>query len=144
MLNDLLKTVVPTDMFLIGTDRPFTDFGQFGEGQLDIRVFEQNIWWVDIKGKPFFIQDMSLKYVKNVIRHIIKHVDVFYQGAVNRYELLLACVAEVELIYPNVEEYLFLLQQFHNPKGKLPSVWLLNTPLMIALTDHYANKLAEQ
>jgi len=45
---------------------PFTAFGQFGEGGFDIRVLEQDEWWVNIHGEPFLLTEMSHEYLNNV------------------------------------------------------------------------------
>lgn len=58
---------VPSDARLWPFERPFTAFGQFGEGSLDLRVFDQEVQWVDIRGIPHLLQEMSREYVANVI-----------------------------------------------------------------------------
>jgi hypothetical protein len=39
-----------TDVVLWPDELPFTAFGQFGANFLDLRVFDQDIWWVDRDG----------------------------------------------------------------------------------------------
>jgi hypothetical protein len=38
---------VPSDARLWPTGLPFTAFGQFGDDRLDLRVFDQDVYWVD-------------------------------------------------------------------------------------------------
>ena len=52
-------------------DRPFTDFGQFGSGKLDLRVFLQDEYWVDKDGTGHLITSMSDEYRSNVIRMLL-------------------------------------------------------------------------
>lgn len=49
---------------------PFTCFGQFGYGRIDLRVLGQDIYWVDITGAPHLLVDMSPAYRANVMRLI--------------------------------------------------------------------------
>ncbi len=48
-------------------ERPFTDFGQFGVDALDLRVFDQDEWWVDRLGHPHLLVEMPDDYRINVI-----------------------------------------------------------------------------
>lgn len=48
-------------------DRPFTAFGQYGPGRLDVRVLNQGTWWVNRDGVAFRIDsEMSDEYVATV------------------------------------------------------------------------------
>ena len=64
---DWPPALIPTDDDVEAGQRPFTDFGQFGYGHLDRRVFDQDVYWVNIAGVPFFLVDMSPEYRRNVI-----------------------------------------------------------------------------
>jgi hypothetical protein len=50
---------------------PFTDFGQYGPGSLDLRVFLQSEYWVDIEGTGHLLTSMSDDYRSNVIRMLL-------------------------------------------------------------------------
>ena len=63
-------------------EKPFTDFGQFGVGQLDLRVFIQNTYWVDVYGKGHIIDEMSEDYRRNVIIHLLDNARFFHSGLV--------------------------------------------------------------
>ncbi len=75
---------VPVDAFLWADELPFTAFGHLGEGQLDARVFEQDVWWVDIRGQEHLIKEMTLDYLNNVIKHLFANVNHFHSHAVTR------------------------------------------------------------
>jgi hypothetical protein len=62
----------------LGAEQPFTAFGQFGAGNLDLRVFDQTRWWVDINGSPHRITTMSEAYLVNVIEHCQQHAAYYY------------------------------------------------------------------
>jgi hypothetical protein len=62
---------------------PFTDFGQFGEGRIDLRVFLQSEYWVDAKGTGHTLTSMSDEYRLNVVRVLLVsaeklHIKVLY------------------------------------------------------------------
>jgi hypothetical protein len=62
---------------------PFTDFGQFGEGRIDLRVFLQSEYWVDEEGTGHTLTAMSDKYRGNVIRVLLisaekLHIKILY------------------------------------------------------------------
>lgn len=75
---------VPSDAHLWPGEQPFTAFGQFGEGSMDNRVFDQDMYWVNIKGEPFLLQDMSEGYRGNVIAFLHVHVAYYHAHAAMR------------------------------------------------------------
>lgn len=75
---------VPSDRDLWPNETPFTDFGQFGIDHLDLRVFDQDVWWVDRLGQPHLITEMSSEYVINVIAHLEENGRYFYFGTMRR------------------------------------------------------------
>jgi hypothetical protein len=50
---------------------PFTDFGQFGRGRIDLRVFLQSDYWVDEDGTGHALTAMSDEYRCNVVRVLL-------------------------------------------------------------------------
>lgn len=50
---------------------PFTDFGQFGPGRIDLRVFLQSEFWVDDEGMGHALASMSDEYRHNVVRVLL-------------------------------------------------------------------------
>ena len=61
------RSPVPSDRRLWPGELPFTAFGQFGENMLDLRVFGQEVGWVDRRGRPHLIAQISDEYIANVI-----------------------------------------------------------------------------
>lgn len=75
---------VPSDRDLSEEVLPFTAFGQFGEGNMDNRVFEQDTYWVNVKGEPFLLTEMDSAYRLNVIGFLYDHVEYFHMNAAMR------------------------------------------------------------
>jgi len=75
---------VPGDDDLWPGETPFTNFGQFGIDMLDLRVFDQDVYWVDRFGRPHLIAEMTDDYIANVIAHLEEHVVSFYYGSLQR------------------------------------------------------------
>ncbi len=71
----------PSDADLWPGEPPFTAWGQCAEGAIDLRVFDQGIWWVDVTQRPHRLTEMSPQYLTNVITHLHEHVDHFHQGS---------------------------------------------------------------
>jgi hypothetical protein len=57
---------------------PFSEYGQFGVGKLDLRVFEQGEVWVDRSGAPHQIAEMSEEYVRNVRWMLLSRCEEFH------------------------------------------------------------------
>jgi hypothetical protein len=55
-----------------GVEQPFTAFGQFGIDRLDMRVFSQDVWWVDRLGRPHRLEQMSQDYRRNVLAFLLE------------------------------------------------------------------------
>jgi hypothetical protein len=74
---------MPTDENEDPPHGPFTDFGQYGPGRLDIRVLLQSEYWVDIEGTGQLLTSMSDDYQSNVIRMLLidaagLHIKILY------------------------------------------------------------------
>jgi len=72
------ESPVPGDRDLWPGELPFTAFGQFGPDQLDLRVFDQDVYWVDRSGDPHVIDSMDREYVRNVTRMLLERADEFH------------------------------------------------------------------
>jgi hypothetical protein len=62
---------------------PFMNFGQFGQGRIDLRVFFQSEYWVDGNGVGHCLTTMSHEYRCNVIRVLLiraenLHIKILY------------------------------------------------------------------
>lgn len=76
---------VPADAFLDASEVPFTRFGWRGYGALDIRVFEQDEFWVNIHGEAVRLEEMDSEYVANVIALLEESAPRHYRSAVHRW-----------------------------------------------------------
>lgn len=79
-----LPSPVPSDARLWPGEQPFTAFGQFGNGKLHLRVFDQDTWWVDITGTPHRIDQMSFDYQSNVIMFLREHAAGYHTATLVR------------------------------------------------------------
>lgn len=121
---------VPGDSELWPGELPFTAFGQFGHGRLDLRVFDQARYWVDRYGNPHEISEMSLEYVENVIIMLSGRSAEFYSVSMLRSALQM--LGDISLGRPNGD--LLACEVGGGELGELaPDVWLEATPLMRAL-----------
>jgi hypothetical protein len=66
-----LPSPVPGDDDLWAVEKPFTCFGQWGRGWMDLRVFDQDVWWVDVEGRPHRLSEMTVEYRRNVLRFLL-------------------------------------------------------------------------
>jgi hypothetical protein len=81
------ESPVPGDANLSEGELPFTAFGQFGVGSLDIRVFEQDKYWVDVQGTPFLLDEMDREYLLNVMGFLFVKADYYYVATVRKVAL---------------------------------------------------------
>jgi hypothetical protein len=122
---------VRSDRYLWADEKPFTAFGQYGEGTLDARVFEQDIWWVDINGKPYLLEEMSKEYLTNVIEHLFANVDRFHQASSLRFAIeQLLTIAPTEGRPANFEDYKLYVAEKVCPDDYSAGTWLNTTPLV--------------
>lgn len=61
---------------------PFEQWDQVGYGKIDLRVFVQNRWWVDVRRVPHEISEMSFEYLTNVVSMLIRLVDQHHSAFV--------------------------------------------------------------
>lgn len=67
-------------------ERPFTDFGQWGYGHLDLRVFDDgNQIWCDIFGAPHRPRDMTPDYRTNVLAFLESNAPYFHLMTIQRH-----------------------------------------------------------
>jgi len=108
---------------------PFTAFGQFGEGNMDNRVFDQDEYWVDIKGTGYLLTEMTDAYKANVIMFLRDGVDYFYFHAVLRHTAELLLDWYDDNLYANTD---LLSKNLGVPviSDLTSQEWLESTPLM--------------
>lgn len=112
----------PTD-----SERPFTDYGQFGVDMIDTRVLWQTQVWVDRLGIPHALHEMSADYLTNVIAFLRRrapewHLDTLIDATADLADALRheADPAQLEPAMTQVKGLLAL-----DPVG-----WIDDTPLM--------------
>ncbi len=120
---------VPSDEHLWPGEKPFTAFGQFGEGNMDNRVFEQDTYWVDVKGNVHLIDEMTVEYQLNVIMFLIENAPHFYSMTLRRLTLgLLGDIFVAPPGYCDVDKVQAAAEAAIAHRDS--RVWLESTPLM--------------
>lgn len=128
---------VPADRDLLPGELPFTAWGQHPEGSLDLRVFDQGTWWVDVQQCPHRITDMSVEYLNNVMGYLASSAEYFYVATLRRTwtedatDLLLG-----RLPVNAVAESLGATSLV----DVSPEVWFESTPLVRALRAELAHR----
>lgn len=136
MPDNYLPSPVPSDENLPEGELPFTAFGQFGEGKMDSRVFDQDIYWVDINGKPHLLTEMSEDYLENVLVLLFEGMERFYFGALVRSTI--GIIDDLFSGNPNSE--VLANELGITPISEMePAEWLASTPLVRKI-----NKLLDQ
>src|SRR4051812_37261241 len=79
-----LPSPVPSDRRLWPHELPFTAFGQLGVDRLDLRVFDQDTYWVDRTGDPHLLAEMSADYIENVICFLDELRDQYFRDSQRR------------------------------------------------------------
>lgn len=129
-----LENPVEADKYLSEGEIPFTDFGQGDYGTLDIRVFMQDIYWVNIAGKPFLLSDMEEDYLNNVLSLLFDNAQSYYSTIARWYMLELLSIVNGVIEPP--WEY---LEKTKDVSAALllttPHGWLSDTPLVLKIID---------
>ncbi|NUR14913.1 hypothetical protein [Terrabacter sp. C0L_2] len=129
-VGDPVRSPVPSDADLWPGELPFTAWRQHEAGILDLRVFDQDQWWVDRNQTPHMLTDMSALYVERVIDMLESLAEYYYLMTVRR-DLLQRIGDEMlgRLSTDNVAE-----SAGATPLRDLtPQAWLEGSPLMRAL-----------
>ena len=124
---------VPSDAHLEDDELPFTAFGQFGPDSMDLRVFEQDIYWVNAQGNPFRLDEMSQEYRLNVINFLFNEAEYLYVSMVKKYAVeLLIQLKESGTGSLDSENPVFVAAMTMNEQN--PVEWLNSTPLIRRLS----------
>lgn len=108
-------------------ERPFSEWGQWPTGTLDLRVFDQQDYRVDIKQVPHRIADMSQEYRRNVIAFLHTHVQYYHACELRRRALEI-----IEAVWTGQVggEVLALELSVAALTDLSPVEWLESTPLL--------------
>ena len=103
---------------------------QFGVDQLDLRVFDQDKWWVDHLGRPHRLEEMSAGY-RRAVCHYLRRLAPSLHAAMALREVLEACdAADGSISWVDIASELGLPTiGSHDPWQ-----WLESTPLFRRLT----------
>ena len=122
---------VPSDARLWPRELPFTAFGQFGDDRLDLRVFDQDIYWVDRTGQSHLISDMSQAYIANVVAFLVEFQEMYFADTQRRW--LIQTVGD-QLLFGDPGGDVLAVDAGGPTWGELSAEeWLEATPLMRAL-----------
>jgi hypothetical protein len=118
---------VPLDADPWPGELPFTAFGQFGVDHIDLRVFDQDVYWVDRFGVGHRIDEMPDDYRANVVAFLVERVERFHTATYLRLAIQAAGDALLGRVSGEV-----LAAEIGAPRiVELDAcVWLESTPLM--------------
>ena len=117
---------VPADKWLFTDEKPFTAFGQYGDGMLDNRVFEQDVWWVNATGEPFVLTEMSHEYLTNILEHLFLNVEYFYACAMLRHAIEMT----LTVFLPVEDEFVQHVDRKPSLHIMTPVEWMNMTPIV--------------
>lgn len=123
------ESPVPSDKHLAEGELPFTAFGQFGEGSLDLRVFEQDVYWVDVQGQAHLLTEMEEDYLFNVLAFLFNQAEYYYVGMLNK--------VTVELFFMDKEPEAsnHVLGSIRSLVGVSATEWLNSTVLVKKINE---------
>ena len=93
-----------TRFLLHATDVPDSDDEPFGlwyfgpPGKMDLRVFDQGVWWVDVLRRPHCLAEMRTDYLQNVQAFLLCGSRSFFDTYHQRSETPAPSVAPVEWV----------------------------------------------
>ncbi len=115
-------------------ERPFTEFGQWGYGSLDLRVFDQDTVWCNIAGRALKVTHMDPDYRANVLAFLRDNAAYFHLMTIRRRLIeLYADLADGVLEPVGADQLRDLL-------GRDPVEWIAATPIARALRDANASR----
>jgi len=136
-----LPSPVPSDAVLDEGELPFTAFGQWGEGRMDQRVFDQDVWWVDREGVPHALEAMSPEYVGNVAAMLSSTAVLLHMGALRK--VAIEVLIDAANGRPNAD-VLAVAAGGASTADLTPEGWLEATPLMRRLRRLQAEHAREE
>ena len=115
---------VPADQRLWPGEKPFTAFGQHAANELDLRVFEQDEWWVDRFGQPHRLGEMDPAYRRNLLAFLYAQAPFFHRAMVIRGVIEVFVTPAVTGVDVDLDE--MLGPQIRESDS---SKWMASTPL---------------
>lgn len=135
---------VKSDQWLWEGELPFTAFGQNGYGRLDLRVFDQGTWWVDIYGQEHLLTEMSDEYLNNVRNHLLTNGPQFHLAAIRRHMIeRILCLAETPGTPEDMDGYTDYVLQREDPCTVDWEQWLRATILFLTLEEELVSRVQE-
>ena len=99
-------------------------------GSLDLRVFDQSIWWVDVRQRPHRISEMSSEYLRNVLADLEAAAERLHLAIVRK-EVL---EDMTDLLSGRIPGHAVAEALGTTATADVsPAVWLASTPLVRAL-----------
>jgi hypothetical protein len=129
--NLVVPPLVSSDDKLPEGYPPFTAYGHLGYGYLDTRVLEQDVVWVDIRGKPRFLIDMPEGHLRDVIGFLHRNAHEWWQRAILFDSLQTAFLHTVD----EAEEAATAQAHRRRLLDQGPTEWIESTPLMRRLLE---------
>ncbi|WP_157682885.1 hypothetical protein [Nocardioides scoriae] len=133
-----LPSPVPSDRRLWPGERPFTAFGHLGVDMLDLRVFDQDVWWVSRVGEPHRLGAMSEEYVENVIAFLVECAETYFVETQRRW--FIQTMGD-QLLFGEPGADVLAVAAGAPVWSDLDAItWLESTPLMRALRSRLAGR----
>ena len=89
---DNVENPVESDLYLPKGEIPFTNFGHGGRGFMDIRVFLQDVYWVNIEGIAFRLDELSTDYLNNILVILFENAETHFATMAKWYALELMSI----------------------------------------------------
>lgn len=106
---------------------PFTNFGQFGKGSFDLRVFDQDEWWITREGEGRKLDELSNTSLLEIMNFFFNHAEWFYDIYVTN-KMIDFVAAHLEgMDEEQIETNLRRVDELGNTK---PHEWLSQTLLI--------------
>jgi hypothetical protein len=114
----------------LNENHPFTNFGQFGTGTFDIRVFDQGEWWITNAGEGRKISELSNTSLLEIMNFLFNKAEWFYDVYITNKMINFVSSHLEGMDQEQTEMKLLVVDELGSIN---PHVWLSRTPLMISI-----------
>lgn len=136
--RDYPPSPVPSDQRPWPGELPFTAFGHLGVDMLDLRVFDQDVWWVDRIDTSHRLEAMGADYVENVVAFLLQHREMYFADTQRRW--FIQTLGD-QLLYDDPGADVLAVAAGGPTWSDLDAeTWLESTPLMRALRSRVAQR----